>query len=53
MCVVNKQFELLEFVLDSVYVARSMMRNTGITGTTRIFSGKPYTFYPTEHLHPH
>ena len=26
MCVVNKQLELLEFVFDSVYVDRSMMR---------------------------
>ena len=26
MCVVNKQFELLEFVFDFVYVDRSMMR---------------------------
>ena len=26
MCVVNKQFELLKFVFDSVYVSCSMMR---------------------------
>ena len=27
--------------------------HTGITGTTRKFCGRPYTVYPTEHLHPH
>ena len=26
MCVVNKQFEFLEFVFDPVYVTRNMMR---------------------------
>ena len=28
MCVVNKQFKLLEFVFDSVYVAKYEIRNT-------------------------
>ena len=27
--------------------------HTGIRGTTRTFSGRPYTIYQTEHLHSH
>ena len=29
------------------------LMHTGITGTTLTFFGRPYTVYPTEHLHPH
>ena len=38
--------------INKTYGKNTLMP-TGITGTARTFFGRPYTVYPTEHLHPH
>ena len=38
---------------SEINLMMDMWRNTGITGTPRMFFGRPYTVYPTEHPLPH